>query len=592
MNDSGFTCEAIDCPPLPANCPSFSVPSGECCPVCKTEQCTTGIAITNCPSDTVHIYLTDDQSNIVYQFQPSVRDCLQLSRDVTYIKTPVGDIYEWQVTPYDISITASVVQQDGYHKDSDTCRFSLKVVDVTPPTLICPENVKKYTTSDTAVVQWTAPTVSDNVEVLSVKSTPAWGSSFPVGVTQVTYTATDKAGLTSTCRFLVNVTKIGSRMCHIPNLQHGQFECTERSLRFNCSVRCHPGYIYQNTITGNSITCTGGKWDKTIPENFELYSCLKKVAGTLQGAIRVTAPGACGHGDLDLTYTKKAFENVIHSQYLILSIYPLKVSVEVDGCEDPDISVTVTVSGHYINAADEIALQENIDFVLEQIQQGLTKGFLGVPVSDGSSISVAVIIDNPIKVNITSACLPGTYQADDVGCIVCPSGTYQLHSECVPCINGTYNDKDEQTSCVPCPMGATSPAGAYIVDQCTVETDLVLILSIAAGVVGAIVLIIIITVAVYLCKKQKLKNKKVPAVRVLSMMHDNKLYDMHHQEVYDEIGDNVQGQSDYLQPISSVYLASAQPNDYEHVPKAANVNREALNAPYDKLGDSAVTASN
>jgi hypothetical protein len=612
MNDGGFTCDTIDCPPLPANCPSSSVPTGECCPVCKTEQCTTGITITNCPSDTVSVELPGDLSNRLYEFKPNIRDCVRLSRDITYDKTPIGDIYAWQVTPYDISITASALQQDGYHKDSDTCRFSLKVVDVTPPTLICPENVKTYTSSDTAAVQWTTPTVTDNVGVSSVQATPAWGSSFPVGVTQVTYTATDKAGHTSTCIFSVNVTKIESGMCSIPKLQHGQLDCMTTLTSFICFIKCDLGYIYQNTITGNSITCTGGQWDKTIPENFELYSCLKKVAGTLQGAVSVTARDACGNDKLDLTYTKKVLENVIHSQYLILSSYPLKASVKVIGCgsssstrrrrdTDPDITVTVTVSGDYFNASDKSMLQSNIDYVLGRILDGLSKGFIEIQVINSNGVSVVSVLSNPTKDTTTSVCLPGTYKANDDGCIVCPSGTYQLDSKCVPCTNGTYNDKDGQTSCMSCPMGATSPAGANNQNLCSLsapkhtsdknQTDHVpVIIGVVVGVGSAILLIVIIIVAVCLCKKSRSQHSPVPADHNASSRHENKMYTTQ-EEVYDNIDDNVQVEPVYMNPDESAYNATAKENDYEHVPKAKNGKQDPENSPYEtlKLSETAAT---
>ena len=57
------------------------------------------------------------------------------------------------------------------------------------------------------VASWTAPTVNDDCPGATIAQTarPSSGSLFPAGVTTVTYTATDAAGLTATCRFTVTV---------------------------------------------------------------------------------------------------------------------------------------------------------------------------------------------------------------------------------------------------------------------------------------------------------------------------------------------------------------------------------------------------
>ena len=66
--------------------------------------------------------------------------------------------------------------------------------------------------ADTAVVSWTAPTASDNVDgsVIPVaESSPTTGldsgSAFPIGTTTITYTATDSAGNTVAASFAIRV---------------------------------------------------------------------------------------------------------------------------------------------------------------------------------------------------------------------------------------------------------------------------------------------------------------------------------------------------------------------------------------------------
>ncbi|MBK9638895.1 MAG: HYR domain-containing protein, partial [Bacteroidetes bacterium] len=68
---------------------------------------------------------------------------------------------------------------------------------IAPSILDCPANI----TQCDATVNWTSPTASDNCTLVSFTSNFNSGSTFSVGTTQVVYTATDNAGLTSTCSF-------------------------------------------------------------------------------------------------------------------------------------------------------------------------------------------------------------------------------------------------------------------------------------------------------------------------------------------------------------------------------------------------------
>ena len=72
----------------------------------------------------------------------------------------------------------------------------------------CPGNISQGNDAGDcgAVVNWTAPTASDNCGIQSFISTHNPGDTFPVGDTVVTYTATDVHGNVSVCSFTVTVT--------------------------------------------------------------------------------------------------------------------------------------------------------------------------------------------------------------------------------------------------------------------------------------------------------------------------------------------------------------------------------------------------
>jgi hypothetical protein len=91
---------------------------------------------------------------------------------------------------------------------SESDSFDVTVTDTTPPVLAgIPPNVSVSTESSSgAVVTFTAPTASDVVDTApTVGCAPASGSTFPVGTTTVTCTATDGSGNTSPATFLVTV---------------------------------------------------------------------------------------------------------------------------------------------------------------------------------------------------------------------------------------------------------------------------------------------------------------------------------------------------------------------------------------------------
>lgn len=80
--------------------------------------------------------------------------------------------------------------------------------DATPPVIAgCPGDITVRPTPGqcAAVVSWTPPTASDNCGVPSLVASHEPGSSFPVGTTTVTYTATDDASNTALCSFDVTV---------------------------------------------------------------------------------------------------------------------------------------------------------------------------------------------------------------------------------------------------------------------------------------------------------------------------------------------------------------------------------------------------
>jgi hypothetical protein len=89
-----------------------------------------------------------------------------------------------------------------------SCSFTVTVNDTQPPSITCPANQTHVTPlagGTTAVVTYPAPVATDNCPMVTAACTPPSGSTFNVGVTTVTCTATDMSGNTATCSFTVTL---------------------------------------------------------------------------------------------------------------------------------------------------------------------------------------------------------------------------------------------------------------------------------------------------------------------------------------------------------------------------------------------------
>src|SRR5439155_23969388 len=92
------------------------------------------------------------------------------------------------------------------HGHTALCSFTVTVTDNEPPTATCPANITTTTSTGADNVSGDcqaqvnfAASASDNCPGSSISCSPASGSTFSVGTTMVTCTATDVSGNTSSC---------------------------------------------------------------------------------------------------------------------------------------------------------------------------------------------------------------------------------------------------------------------------------------------------------------------------------------------------------------------------------------------------------
>jgi hypothetical protein len=125
--------------------------------------------------------------------------------------TPVCSPASGSTFPLGTTTVACTVTDSGGLEDSGS--FHVTVVDTTAPTLIgTPSSFTIVTANPSgANVSYTSPTATDLVDPApTVVCAPASGSTFPVGTTTVTCTATDAAGNHASGSFQVTVTLASS----------------------------------------------------------------------------------------------------------------------------------------------------------------------------------------------------------------------------------------------------------------------------------------------------------------------------------------------------------------------------------------------
>ena len=122
-----------------------------------------------------------------------------------------GDVLTYSVFPagpYAVGVTNVVLTVTDSKGESTSCSTTVTVNDVDNPVINgLPANIT--ITNDAGVcganVSWTAATATDNCSGVSISSSHAPGSLFPVGTTTVTYTATDASGNQASGSFTVTV---------------------------------------------------------------------------------------------------------------------------------------------------------------------------------------------------------------------------------------------------------------------------------------------------------------------------------------------------------------------------------------------------
>lgn len=147
------------------------------------------------------------------------------------------------------------------------CSFQVAVLDNQPPTVDQCESPPIFLLHDRDTnVTWDEPIFSDNSgKELTVTRSHDPGP-FPLGDTQVVYTAFDESGNNSTCTITIRVQE---HACHLPvDPIHGQANCSQQPDAVYCSLTCHDGYAFAMPPPRSYFCAYDGQWlpaDNPLP---------------------------------------------------------------------------------------------------------------------------------------------------------------------------------------------------------------------------------------------------------------------------------------------------------------------------------------
>ena len=205
----------------------------------NVSNCSFTVTVNDCENPTVQcpadITQCSDQGQcgaVVTFSVPGADNCA----GVTVVATPAsGSLFPVGTTV----VTATATDAAG---NTSSCSFNVTVNDCEAPTTSVPSPITVCNDAGAcgAIVSFTA-TGSDNCPGVSVSSVPTSGSSFPIGTTTVTTTATDAAGNTSSSTFTVTVND-----CEDPVVT-----CPTSITQCNDTGACGAVVTFQTSVTDN-----------------------------------------------------------------------------------------------------------------------------------------------------------------------------------------------------------------------------------------------------------------------------------------------------------------------------------------------------
>ena len=299
--------------------------------------------ISNCPANqTLTADLGATCKNATWT-APTATDNCEL-KSLSFVTSPTAGLTNGGCYP--IGTTTVTYTATDAKGNTATCVFTITVnpnpcdVDVTKPVITgCPANIALANGGSSVTcsfVTWTAPKATDNCQLKSFTFVTAPtvgltnGGCYPIGVTTVTYTATDAKGNTAICSFTITITSTCSQIVE-PGLIEGDEDfCPGSPLKPITEVSPATGgtgaieYMWMYSTT---TAVFDASWIAIPNSNTKNLTTIPAITGTTY-FIRCVRRVGCDNFKESNSVVKRA-----------------KVTAEIEGVYDACLGATVTFEG-------------------------------------------------------------------------------------------------------------------------------------------------------------------------------------------------------------------------------------------------------
>jgi len=226
------------------------------------------------------------------------------------------------------SVTLTVTDDRGA---TNSCSATIVVVDQTPPTITCPANIVTNVLFGVtnAVVNYPAPTISDNCSGTSTNFVPPSGSTFALGTNQVTITAVDGSGNTNSCNFNVIISQVAPQ---------ADLAVTAASNVATASLNNAFGFTLTVTNKGPQ-DATGAQLVDTLPAGVSFNSATSTVGsctnigGVITCSFGTLVNGATASVSVDVTPTDPTVTSACSTATVTNSLLdPVSANNSVNAC--------------------------------------------------------------------------------------------------------------------------------------------------------------------------------------------------------------------------------------------------------------------
>ncbi|MBS1791963.1 MAG: HYR domain-containing protein [Acidobacteria bacterium] len=194
-----------------------------------------------------------------------------------------------------------------------SCTFTVTVTDNQNPTITCPANQTVTSPGGPIVVNYPAPTANDNCPGVTTSCVPPSGSTFQLGTTTVTCTATDAASHTASCSFTVTVITCTSIVCPSDIFvgTTGSSTTVTYSLptaNGNCgTITCTPASGSTFNVGVTTVSCSSSIGNQTCA----FRVTVNQVSNSISDPLICTGPGNNVSATLTISNNGNVNQNVV-----------------------------------------------------------------------------------------------------------------------------------------------------------------------------------------------------------------------------------------------------------------------------------------